>query len=114
MKKKLPSLKETSIIPNSSGLSGLRSGNLKHKSVVTESLFSDRSSKTHASAMLKKLQGVALIANGKLSSAEKETKVMSKAKDDHNYFCQRNKKQDGKREHKLYFGWRDKSSGSTI
>lgn len=54
--------------------------------------------------MLKKLQGVALIANGKLSSAEKETKVMSKAKDDHNYFCQRNKKQDGKREHKLYFG----------
>lgn len=35
-----------------------------------------------------------------LSNAEKETKVMSKAKDDHYYFCKRNKKQDGKSKHK--------------
>lgn len=97
-----------------SGLSGLRIGKLKHKPIVTKSFFYDKSSKTQAPVVLEIPQRVILIANEKLSSAEKESKVMYKAKDNHNCFCPRNNKQDCKREHKLYFGCRGKSTGSTI
>ncbi|KAL8121339.1 nuclear pore complex protein NUP214 isoform X1 [Apium graveolens] len=52
----LPSPKKTNTVPNSSnnqlGLSGLASSNLKHEPVVTESLFSDKSSKNQSSAVL--------------------------------------------------------------
>lgn len=52
----LPSSKKTNIVLNSSdkqiGLSGLTSGNSKHEPIVTESLFSEKSSKTQSSAVL--------------------------------------------------------------
>ncbi|XP_017218330.1 nuclear pore complex protein NUP214 isoform X1 [Daucus carota subsp. sativus] len=52
----LPSSKKIDIVQNSTdkqiGLSGFASGNLKHEPLVTESLFSGKSSKTQSSAAL--------------------------------------------------------------